>query len=144
MATSQNYSNHGRYSPLYHFVAVPILTINLGLTLAALGRRPSFETAWAVVFAVGVAAVAVVARLMALTVQNRLIRLEERLRLARLLGPEQQAVIAELPTRALIALRFASDEEVPGLVEQIRGGALTTPDTIKRAIRHWRPDYLRA
>jgi hypothetical protein len=77
-------------------------------------------------------------------VQDRVIRLEESLRLSRLLPPELQSRIDELRVRHLVALRFASDGEVTDLVRRVLGGELTTPDAIKRSIKVWRPDHLRA
>ena len=80
---------------------------------------------------------------MALTVQNRVIRLEEELRLHRLL-PERHEDIEELTLDQLIAIRFASGLEVPHLVDRVTRGEITTQDEIKRAVQHWRPDHLRA
>jgi len=76
-------------------------------------------------------------------VQDRVIRLEERLRLERLLDPPLAARISELTTAQLVALRFASDEEVGGLVARVLEGELTGRKEIKRAIRSWRPDHER-
>ena len=84
------------------------------------------------------------ARLMALTVQNRVIRLEERLRLAQLLPDDLRARTGELRTGQIIALRFCSDDELPAMCRAIFAGELREPDEIKRRVKAWRPDWLRA
>lgn len=140
----QSYASHAAMYPPYHYVATPILAINLFVALWFLYRDPGFATAWQVVMAVGLIALAWAARIMALTVQDRVIRLEERLRLKALLPEPMHEVVDGLRRGQYIALRFAPDEEVPGLVDKIRRGELTTAADIKKAIHHWRPDYLRA
>jgi hypothetical protein len=95
------------------------------------------------VLALGILAVGLVARYMSLVNQNRIIRLEERLRLTSLLPDELKARIPELRPRQLIALRFASDAEVTDLVRRCLAGELQTADSIKRAVKEWRPDHLR-
>ena len=84
------------------------------------------------------------ARLMALKVQDRMIRLEERLRYRELLSPELAASASDLPLKQIIALRFASDAELPGLVERVLSGKLKTGKEIKMAVQNWRADHLRA
>jgi hypothetical protein len=138
----QNYGNHRRWNAPWHFVVLPILLINALLALAGLVRAPSRETAWAAIVATAVAGAAALLRRMALTVQNRVIRLEEELRLHRLL-PERHEDIEELTLEQLIAIRFASGLEVPHLVDRVISGEIKTQDEIKRAVQHWRPDHLR-
>lgn len=140
----QSYASHAAMYVPYHYVATPILLLNLGVALWSLLRDPGFATAWLVVMAVALMALAWSARIMVLRVQDRVIRLEERLRLRALLPAELHPVVDGLKRGQYIALRFAPDEEAPALVEKIRRGELTTPDEIKKAIHHWRPDYLRA
>lgn len=140
----QSYANHAAMSVLYHYVATPILLLNFLVSLWFLYQDPAFTTAWTVVMAVALIALGGTARLMPLTVQDRVIRLEERLRLKRLLPEPMHEVVDGLRRGQYIALRFAPDEEVPALVDKIRRGELTTADEIKKAIHHWRPDYLRA
>ena len=141
---TQTYANHTRYSPLYHFVASPIFFGNLLLTGWWLYREPSLVTAWAFVLAIGLEALLLVSRLMALRVQDRLIRLEESLRLTRLLPADLQGAIPALRTRHFVALRFAPDEEVAGLVRRIQAGELDDQKSIKLAIRNWKADTFRA
>ncbi len=140
----QNYSRHRRYYPPYHFFIVPVLLFNVVLALRNLVRQPDLNTAWGLLFAVALAGGVMAARRMALRVQDRVIRLEERLRLHRILGDERHAEIDRLGLRRMLALRFASDDEVPHLFDLIVREELRTPDEIKRAVQHWRADFLRA
>ncbi len=140
---AQSYANHRRWSVLYHFVAQPLCLASLVMAIQAV-RRGSPLAWWAVITALALVVVSTAARVMALTVQNRLIRLEERLRLARVLPVARHADIARLRTGQLIALRFAPDAELPALLDRVLAGEFDTPDAIKRAIRDWQPDELRA
>ncbi len=146
MATqTQNFGNHKRNYPLYHFVAAPLLSIYLVYSLGTLFRAPSVPTAMNAVLAFGLFALLFAARIMALTVQNRVIRLEMMLRLERVLGATAAAdALAKLPVSKLIALRFASDAELPGLITRVLSNELSTNTQVKQAIREWQPDLLRA
>jgi hypothetical protein len=141
---TQNYANHRRRFPLYHLFVMPIVLTQVIVTGVELVRGPSVRTGWSFVFAVGVAAGFVAARAMVLTVQTRLIGLEMRLRLAAVLPTNLAAHIPELPLRQLVALRFAGDSELPDLIRRCLAGELRTPDEIKRQIREWRADFVRA
>jgi len=143
-AMAQEYTNHRRIFPLYHYVALPILVVNLGVAVAHLVKRPSLWNGWLVVLSVGLVCGLVAGRWSALMVQNRLIALEMRLRLAAVLPAELRARIPEIRMRQLIGLRFAGDDELTGLVERCLHGELETADAVKRAIREWRPDFIRA
>ncbi len=143
-APVQNYKNHARRFPLYHFIAVPILLLNLLNEIRHLWLTPNGTTVWAVIVAFGLLALALAARVMALTVQDRVIRLEMQLRLARVLPPDLQGRIAELRRGQFVALRFASDEELPGLVREVLDGRLQSAKDIKMTIRNWQADWLRA
>ena len=142
--TSQNYKNHRRYFPLFHYVALPILLANVVVAVMHAVQRPSAWNAWLVVVSLALVSGLVASRASTLYVQNRLIGLEMRLRLAATLPPELRARIAELRLRQLIGLRFASDAELPALVERCLRGELATADAVKREIREWRSDYVRA
>lgn len=142
--SQQSYENHRRYFPLYHYVALPIVVLNVVFVLAELLRLPTLRETWALVFAIGVAAGFVACRASILTVQDRVIGLEMRLRLAAVLPPELRIRIPELRIRQLVALRFAGDTELPTLVQRCLVGELRTPDEVKREIREWRPDFVRA
>ncbi len=139
----QNYANHARYLPPYHFVVFPILAVNAIVALVLLARAPSVGTVWAALVALAIAGGFFLTRWMARRVQDRVVRLEEHLRLNRLL-PGRREDIESLSLGQLIALRFASDQEVRHMVDRIISGELTTQHEIKRAVQHWRPDHLRA
>lgn len=141
---SQSYDNHRRRFPLYHYVALPIVALNVVVVLGELLRGPTLGQTWLLVFAIGVAAGFVACRASILTVQDRLIGLEMRLRLAAVLPPELRLRIPELRIRHLVALRFAGDAELSALVQRCLAGELRTPDDVKREIREWRPDFVRA
>lgn len=141
---TQCYENHRRYFPLYHFVAMPILSANVVVALLDLLRHPGLRNAWYVVFAFGVLAGVSAARVAVLTVQDRLIGLEMRLRLAAVLPDNLRARIPDLRLHHLVALRFAGDAELPQLVQRCLAGELRSPDEVKRQIREWRPDFVRA
>lgn len=140
----QNYQNHRKYVPLFHFVTIGLALVNLVLALVALFRAPSILSVSAVLVAVLLGLLAYFIRDFVLTVQNRVIRLEERLRLAQLLPPDLRPRIHELTTRQLIGLRFASDEELPELVRQVLDEKIRSGEQIKKMVRTWRPDHLRA
>ena len=139
----QNYGSHRRWNPPWHFVAVPILIVNAVIAVVVLLRTPSRSTVWAAVVALTLVLALALLRRMALRVQDRVIRLEERLRLNRLM-PDRHEEIEDLGRDQLIAIRFASDAEVPHLLDRISRGEIRTQDEIKRAVQHWRPDHLRA
>ena len=142
--TPQTYANHRRYFPLFHYVALPILLANVVVSVAHAIRQPSAFNAWLVVLALGLVSGLIALRASALLVQNRLIALEMRLRLATSLAPDLRSRIPELHLRHLVGLRFAGDAELPVLVERCLRGELPTTDAVKREVREWRPDYLRA
>ena len=139
----QSYESHRRYIPAYHFFALPIIAINVIVESVRLVRAPTLYHAWLVLFALALAVFVNFPRFMAARVQDRVIRLEERMRLGRLLPEELQGRIDDLRPSQLVALRFASDEEVPGLTRRVLDGELTKPDQIKKEINMWRPDHLR-
>lgn len=143
MAEQQNYKNHARYFPLVHFVLFPILLLNLIWQSVRLYQEPSWDRAEMLLMAIAFIAMNVAARMQALRAQDRVIRLEESLRYQRRLQGELGAKAEALPTSLKIALRFASDEELAGLVERTVSGELKTSKEIKLAIKNWRGDYLR-
>lgn len=146
MTTSreQSAARHARYAPLYHYVALPVTSIAAIVATVRAVREPDLASAGWALWAWGVVAALVASRVMALTVQDRVIRLEETLRLQRLLPAERLAEIGRLRRRHFVALRFASDEELPELVGRVSAGELTESKAIKAAIRTWRADWLRA
>jgi hypothetical protein len=140
----QSYSNHRRSLPLYHFVALPILGANVAVAIVQAVNHPTPASAWGVVVAAAIVAGIVANRASTLIVQGRVIGLEMRLRLAASLPPELRSRIPDLRLRQLIGLRFAGDDELPALVERCLRGELATADAVKREIREWRPDFVRA
>jgi hypothetical protein len=139
----QTYKSHRRYLPIYHFFVEPVLFLNIIAQSMYFYRYRTLFKAWMVVVAVAIFALAWMARSMALKAQDRVIRLEERLRLASVLPPELQGKIGELTPRQLVAMRFASDDELNGLVQRCLSGELKGGDQIKREIKNWRPDTYR-
>jgi hypothetical protein len=139
----QNYGNHRRFLPPWHFFALPILAINFIVEVVVAVRDPSLTTGWAAVVALALVLVVVFARWMPLRVQDRLISLEETLRLERLL-PGRHGDLEKLTLDQLIGIRFASDAEVGHLVDRILAGEIGTRDEVKRAVQHWRSDHHRA
>jgi len=143
MDNSQTYANHTRWYPLVHFVTFPIFILNFLYQAFRLYQEPSIDRVVWVVVCIGFLLVVLTARLQALKAQDRTIRLEERLRYKELLSPEVARAASGLPVGKIISLRFASDEELPGLVAQVLEGKLSTGKEIKTAIKNWRGDYLR-
>ncbi|MBS1799631.1 MAG: hypothetical protein JSS95_07365 [Acidobacteria bacterium] len=142
MATPQNYKNHARLDPPMHLFVFPVLLINLGVSIyVAIHFRHEYPWLghWSILFALALLILAFKTRMYSLKVQDRLIRLEERLRLAALLPANEAAHINDLTTRQLIALRFASDEELPALVHKTLTQNLE-PKAIKQSITNWRAD----
>jgi len=141
--TPQTYANHAQMVPGYHYVTGPLVLLYVGWSIWRAATMRDVESHYDLVGAFALFGVYAFTRLFPLKAQDRVIRLEERLRLQRLLPAELQSRIEELRPRQLIALRFASDGEVEGLVRQVLAGTLTEPKAIKQAIRTWRPDYFR-
>ena len=139
--TAQNFANHVRWDPAFHFFAVPVLLITFIASMVYVVRFPSLMSGWAVVFFAAALLLALKSRLYALRVQDRVIRLEERLRLATL-APGMRARIGELSEPQLIGLRFACDAEAPGLAERALKDKLSRQD-IKKSVVGWRADYWR-
>ncbi len=142
-APAQDYGNHQKFVPAYHYVALPILLINLIYSGYVAVTSFSVGSVIAMFVAVALIIVALFARLFALGAQDRVIRLEERLRLPDLLPTEQQATIGELTTAQLIALRFASDGEVADLVATVCAEGIEDREVIKKRVKNWRPDHQR-
>lgn len=142
--TGQSFEKHSRYVPSYHFVALPILIINVVWTAYVMSMQGVSKTGiWSVVVAIALVLVAWHTRAMPVAAQDRVIRLEERMRLRERLPEALRARANELTPRQLIGLRFASDEELPELAERCLKGEFQNSKDLKRAIKTWRPDNLR-
>jgi len=145
----QSYASHARYVPGFHFVTLGILAVNFLWSLYRLFRPyseevPVFDRVLAVLVAGGLIALAYYARIFPLAVQDRVIRNEMHARLEAALPPDLRPRIGELRRGQIVALRFAGDDELPELTRQVLDGKLTKVDEIKRAVRSWRADHLRA
>lgn len=146
MPKPQNYKNHVRFHPPFHFFMAWVFLINVIVTVVVLIRRWPHHIlmhSWLVIMAIALFMLAGFAREYALKVQDRVIRLEESLRYQRLLTPELIAAAQSLTIKQIIALRFASDAELPALVQRTLAEKLP-PKAIKQSITNWRADYLRA
>ncbi len=141
---SQSFRNHIRFFPPFHFFVMPVLLVYFIYTIRVANDVRSWPTVLASVVALALIMLAFSARLMALSVQNRVIRLEERLRLQRLLPADLQGQIGELSMGQLVALRFASDAELPELTRTVLTQGIRDRKTIKGMVKEWRPDHLRA
>ena len=142
MAEVQSYKHHVRWLPAFHFFALPVLLINVLNEGRHLYYAPSRSTAFAVVVAAALFATCFLARSQALTAQDRLIRLEMRLRLQGLLPADLMARFGDLDVKQLVALRFASDAELPDLVRTVLKDHTSQRD-IKKMIKQWVPDLVR-
>ena len=141
----QNFQNHTKWDPLFHFVLMPTLVANFIMRCYELFNTSTGLTlrmGWTVIMALALILIALKARLFALRAQDRIIRLEERLRMSTLLPEALRARIGELTESQLIALRFASDGELTELVRSALDKKLPSKE-IKQSIREWRPDYFR-
>jgi hypothetical protein len=141
----QNFANHGKLSPPFHFFVVPVMTINLIWSLYRLWAVGfSWDGLERVLLALGLAMGFVGARVMTLKVQDRVIRLEERLRYERVLPAELKPRIGEFTIDQLVSLRFASDAELPALARKVLDEKMSERKAIKQMVKTWKPDYLRA
>lgn len=142
-APNQSYAKHTRWHPPFHFLLMPVLIINFIWSIVLCYQSPGWTQCWWVVVSLALVLMGFLIRLNSLKVQDRLIRLEEQLRCQRILSPELCQRAGDLRVGQYIALRFAPDDELEGLVSEIVEGRLTTPAEIKRAIKNWRADYFR-
>jgi hypothetical protein len=141
---TQTYKNHARFFPPFHFFVLPVLLLNLVNTLRHVWLAPNQSTAFAALVAAGILMLGFSTRAMAVAVQDRVIRLEMRLRLRGLLPASLSGRINELTPRQLVALRFASDAELPDMVRDVLDGKLATQKAIKMRVKDWQADWLRA
>jgi hypothetical protein len=140
--TAQTYANHTRWDPAYHFFVVPVAGINVVVTIWNLIKSPSLAAGWFVILAIAAVVALLKLRVYPLKAQDRIIRLEERLRLGQLLAGPLRSRIGDLTEGQLVGLRFASDGDVPALVEKALGSGMSQKE-IKQAVASWRADYFR-
>lgn len=140
MADPQNFANHRKFVPMFHYVAAPILLGNVLVHGYDAVRGPALGTVWALLVAIALLIGLFSARVFALAAQDRVIRLEERLRMREVLPADLQARIPEITREQIIGLRFASDEELPALVAQVLRDGIQKRDEVKKLVKHWRAD----
>lgn len=141
----QNLQNHVRVVPPFHMFALPVLMLNAGWSIYHLVKVGiSFESILGVLVAFALLTALTYTRLFALTVQDRVIRLEMRLRLAEILPVDLRPRIPEFTVGQLVSLRFASDAELPALARKVLDEKLSNRKAIKQLVKDWQWDYLRA
>jgi hypothetical protein len=143
-AKPQDIRNHVRFVPLYHGLLTLLLLANLAFWVYVMIRGFSGLRLAGLCVAVALFLLFFYARQFAVTVQDRVIRLEMRLRMERLLTPELMGRFGEFEPQQLVALRFAGDGELPDLAKRVLSGELRTNPQIKKQIRDWQADWLRA
>jgi hypothetical protein len=148
----QNFSNHGKIVPTFHFLVIPILLLNfiwsiiVGLKIIGnptLGLLARISGVMLILVGIALLVLAFLARLFALGVQDRVIRLEERTRYERLLPDDLRPRINEFTINQLVALRFACDAELPALARKVLDAKMSERKAIKQMVQNWRPDYQR-
>jgi len=138
--STQNYKNHAKVVPIYHYVLAPILIFNFGAMAYHAFQQPDMYHLWAVVMAAALIMIGLFARVFALKAQDRVIRLEERMRMRELLPADLKGRIQEFTADQLIALRFASDAELPELAATVLRDNIQARDAIKKLVKDWRVD----
>jgi hypothetical protein len=138
--TVQTYKTHAKFVPLFHYVALPILLINVLVAAYGLVRAPGLPAVWGLLMGVALFLGALFARVFALAAQDRVIRLEERLRMRELLPDTLRGRIHEFSREQLIGLRFASDAELPELAATVLRDNIQKRDAVKKMVKQWRAD----
>jgi Family of unknown function (DUF6526) len=144
MSEVQNIKNHSKFVPAFHFFVVPIFLVNIVWSIERLVHSFSEGNVVSLLVAVALLVLAFSARIMALTVQDRVIRLEMRVRMQQVLPADLRPRIGEFTVSQLVSLRFASDAELPDLSRKVLQDNLTDRKAIKQLVRDWQPDFLRA
>jgi uncharacterized protein DUF6526 len=139
----QTRDSHRRFIPMWHFFVLPVLTANVVFAAIHFYNARNFGSGWNTVVAIALVTGIFLSRSMPLRAQDRVIRLEERLRFEKILPADLRGRVADLTPDQLIGLRFAPDDEVPELTRRALNGELKTRADIKREIRNWRPDHFR-
>lgn len=143
MSKPQSASSHAKMVPMYHYVTFLLLLVPILYFVVQTVLDFSATHLMLTSLAAGALIGVLFARIFPLGVQDRVIRLEERLRLADQLPAELHPRINEISTDLLIGLRFASDDELEGLTRKILDGELDSRKSVKNAIGTWRPDHQR-
>jgi hypothetical protein len=140
----QNFSNHVRWVPGFHYFVMPVIALNFGWSIYRWKVAGFSLDAFISVLTAAVLMLMFYARLFALKVQDRVIRLEERMRLEKLLPDDLKPRIPEFTSGQLVAMRFAGDAELPALARKVLTGNIKEGKAIKQMVQNWRPDFLRA
>ena len=139
----QNYSNHARFDPLYHFVLSAIILVTLVMGIGYCWRHSnSLKAVWVLFAEAALVIIYIRLRTYPLKTQDRIIRLEERLRLMLLLPETLRPRINELTESQLVAIRFVPDEEIPEIFEKALKHNLSNKQ-IKELVKNWRADHFR-
>jgi len=142
---TQNFQNHSRFVPPFHYFVLPVLIVNVVSTIVHLVRVGiSFQSVFGVILAVAIFMGIGYARGFSMTVQDRVIRIEMRQRLAEILPADLRSRIPEFTPGQLVSLRFAGDAELPALARKVLDDKMNDRKAIKQLIKDWRGDYLRA
>ena len=143
MPEQQTYENHVRWYPLVHFFLFPLLILNFLYQAVRLYQEPSADRAVFTLLSFAFIGMVLAARTQALRAQDRVIRLEEKLRYKELVPAELASRASNLSAGQVIALRFAADEEVSELLRRACDNEFATTKEIKQAIKNWRGDHHR-
>ena len=143
MADTQNFANHTRWQPPFHFFVAPVMLINFIVSVVLFVRWPGWSAGWWIVVSLALLVLTFLVRLNSLKVQDRLIRLEEKLRCQHLLSPALAEQTGALTIPQVVALRFAGNDELEGLASAVVAGKLSQPKEIKQAVKNWRADTFR-
>lgn len=143
MADTQNFANHTRWQPPFHFFVAPVMLINFIVSVVLFVRWPGWSAGWWIVVSLALFVLTFLVRLNSLKVQDRLIRLEEKLRYQQLLSPALAEQTGALTIPQVVALRFAGDDELENLAGAVVAGKLAQPKEIKQAVKNWREDTFR-
>jgi len=139
----QNFENHTRWHPAFHFFILPVMLINFFWAVVMFVKAPGWNSGWWIVVSVALLMLTNFVRTYSLKVQDRLIRLEEKLRYQQVLPVALAQQTGNLTVRQTVALRFAADEELEELINSVLSGKFVKTKDIKRAIKQWRADNFR-
>jgi Family of unknown function (DUF6526) len=141
----QSLQNHTRIVAPFHMFVLPVFLLNAGWSIYHVIKAGiSFESVLGILVAFALLTFALFSRVFALTVQDRIIRLEMRLRLAEVLPVDLRPRIPEFNVAQLVSMRFASDAELPSIARKVLDEKMNDRKAIKQLVKDWQGDYLRA
>ena len=139
----QNFENHTRWHPAFHFFILPVMLINFFWAVVIFVKAPGWNSGWWIIVSLALLMLTTFVRTYSLKVQDRLIRLEEKLRYQQVLPTALAQQTGSLTVGQTVALRFAADEELEELINSVLSGKFVKTKDIKRAIKQWRADNFR-